>query len=78
MNVRIKFIVCMVGALEKTYETEFISVAEPHNFMCGNGGSGFDPSKFFLQKPKLTYTVRKDGAFFASNNLWRWALLTMG
>jgi hypothetical protein len=23
-------------------------------------------------------TVRKDGAFFVSNNIWRWALLTMG
>jgi hypothetical protein len=23
-------------------------------------------------------TVRKDGAFFVSSNIWRWALLTMG
>jgi hypothetical protein len=25
----------------------------------------------------LIYTVRKDGAFFVTDNLWRWALLTV-
>jgi hypothetical protein len=32
----------------------------------------------FREKAAKNCTVRKDGAFFVSNNIWRWALLTMG
>jgi hypothetical protein len=32
------------------------------------------PKAYYNQR---AYTVRKDGAFFVTNNIWRWALISV-